>query len=81
MGAAPTTIRTWPVSAACWVPGYDDQRHYVPDGGGVIGLCGHTLPTPPVESLPATPTGAEISAECCVKCVRLALLGRAGAVA
>jgi len=74
---APTTIRTWPVSAACWVPGLDDQRHYVPDGGGVIGLCGQPLWTPPVESLPAAGT-AIFSHECCLACVRRAFAGRAG---
>lgn len=78
---APVTVRSWPVDAACWVPGIDNRRHYVPDGGGVLGLCGTALRTPPVESLAATSTGAEISAACCSPCVRLAFLGRAAAVA
>lgn len=79
--SAPTTIRTWPVGAACWVPGTDDQRHYVPAGGGVAGLCGAPLWTPPVESVPATAGGAEVDMRCCVACVRRAFLGRAGIAA
>lgn len=75
---APVTIRTWPVGAACWVPGHDKKRHYVPEGGGVIGLCGHPLPTPPVESLPVTDDGDDVDMLCCLACVRRAFAGRAG---